>query len=144
MMPPSTRGISRIERDKLPARVLIVDDEPLVCWSLAAGLRIAGFDAITAANGAEALALARRPPHPAVVLLDVRLSHGDRAALLRDLHLAAPACRLLWLTTEGRDTGLPPADGLVVIRKPFDLTDVVRLVSDAALRVDEHDLDGAA
>lgn len=132
MMPLPAREKSRIPCEKLPPRVLIVDDEPLVCWSLAAGLRIAGFDAVTAASGVEALAIARRPPYPTIVLLDVRLSHGDRAVLLRDLRLAAPACRLLWLTTEAQDPGASPSDGMMTIRKPFDLAAVVRLVSDAA------------
>jgi DNA-binding response OmpR family regulator len=94
-------------------------------------LRIAGFDAITATNGVEALALARQRPYPAVVLLDVTLSHGDRAALLRDLRLAAPACRLLWLTTETQVPRPATGDGIKTIRKPFDLSEVVRLVSDA-------------
>jgi DNA-binding NtrC family response regulator len=131
MVPSAARGISRSPRDKFRARVLIVDDEPLVCWSLAAGLRLAGFDAVTAVNGAEALALARLPPHPAVVLLDTRLSPGEGTALLRELRMAAPACRLLWLTTEGQNARVPAADGITVITKPFDLSDVVRIVSDA-------------
>jgi DNA-binding NtrC family response regulator len=117
--------------------VLIVDDEPLVCWSLAAGLRIAGFDAVTASSGVEGLALAGRRPHPAVVLLDVRLSHGGRAALIRDLRRAAPACRVLWLTTEAQVPGGHPSDGLMMIRKPFDLAEVVQLVSEAIARVDD-------
>ena len=133
-MPPAEGEKSLTPRDKFPARVLIVDDEPLVCWSLAAGLRSAGFDAITATTGVEALALARRLPYPAVVLLDVTLSHADRAALLRDLRLAAPECQLLWLTTETQDPRAPRTDGMMTIRKPFDLAEVVRLVSDTALR----------
>jgi len=141
MMPPSARGKSRIPRDKSPTRVLIVDDEPLVCWSLAAGLRIAGFDAITASSGVEGLALAGRPPHPAVVLLDVRLSHGGRAALLRDLRRAAPACRLLWLTTEAQVPGSRPSDDMRTIRKPFDLAEVVQQVSDAIAGRPEGDVD---
>jgi DNA-binding response OmpR family regulator len=133
-MPPTEGEKSLTPRDKFPTRVLIVDDEPLVCWSLAAGLRIAGFDAITATTGAEALALARRTPHPTVVLLDVRLSHGDRSALLRDLRIAAPACQLRWLTTETQDPGAPIAEGMMTIRKPFDLAEVVRVVCDATCR----------
>ena len=37
------------------ARLLVVDDEPVILELLAGALRFAGFDVLTAATGAEAL-----------------------------------------------------------------------------------------
>lgn len=113
-------------------RVLIVDDEPLVRWSLSSGLCVEGFDAVTASSGAEALTLAGRQPKPDVVLLDVRLYGADPRALLEELRLIAPRCRVLVLTTAGQELPLPRWDGVTVVGKPFDLAEVVRLVRAAA------------
>ena len=128
MMPLSRCGKVRTLCAKLPARVLIIDDELLVRWSLSNGLRLAGFDTVTASSSAEALTLARQAPSPDIVLLDSRLYDSDPAVLLEDLRVAAPGCRFVILTTSGHEAQVPPWYGITVIMKPFDLTEVVRLV----------------
>jgi two-component system nitrogen regulation response regulator GlnG len=133
MMPPIACEKLRSSRDKFPSRVLIVDDEPLVCWSLATGLRQAGFYTDTASTAAEALILAGVAPHPDAVLLDARLHECNPAVLLRQLRVAAPDCRFLLMTTERHETPGPSYEA-VIIRKPFDLTDVIRLVDAAVSR----------
>ena len=135
MMPSSRCGIVHATCAESRARVLIVDDEPLVRWSLAAGLRLAGFDALTASARAEALAFARLVPRPDVVLLDSRMYNTNAAALLEDLRQAAPGCQFMMLTTSGHEA--PAADGglFAVIRKPFDLAEVVRLVTAAVAQL---------
>lgn len=127
MMPTPPRGDLRSAGEKFPGRVLVVDDEALVCWSLASGLREAGFDTDTASTAEEALLLARVRPHPDAMLLDMRLHDCDPALLLRQLRGIAPDCRFLVMTTEGHDAPSAPYDVLIV-RKPFDLPDVVRRV----------------
>ncbi len=62
-------------------RVLIVDDEKLVCWSLSEALNAAGFSVETALSGAEALAKFDTF-HPEMVLLDVRLPDVNGLTLL--------------------------------------------------------------
>jgi DNA-binding NtrC family response regulator len=130
MMPPSTSEEIRRTSDKFPGRVLVVDDEALVRWSLATGLREAGFETETVSSGAEAVALAQMIPHPDAVVLDSRLHECDTTLLLRQLRIAAPQCRFLVMTTERHETA-PPEFDAVVIRKPFDLGDVVRMVDRA-------------
>ena len=126
-LPSSEQLFAR--RGEVPARVLIVDDEPLVCWALTAGLRAAGFDALAATDGASAMALAAVRPLPAVILVDVALRGGDGPGLCARLRAAVPAARLVPMALADeevpRDAGAPAAD---VIRKPFDLSDVVRRV----------------
>ena len=129
MMPSSTCGIVHIAPAKSRGRVLIVDDEPLVRWSLASALRAAGFDPTSASCGAEAVAFARTPPGPAVVLIDLELYDTDARVLVDQIRAAAPACRVLALTTSGPEVAvLPPWLAVTLIRKPFDLADVVRLI----------------
>ena len=63
-------------------RVLVVDDEKLVCWSLSQMLAGAGYAVQSAMNGAEA----REKFHdfvPEMVLLDVRLPDANGVDLLR-------------------------------------------------------------
>lgn len=62
-------------------RVLIVDDEKLVCWSLSEVLVAAGFSVETALNGAEALSRFE-DFQPEMVLLDVRLPDVNGVNLL--------------------------------------------------------------
>ena len=127
MMPPASRGKLRIVAAKSPGRVLVVDDEALVCWSLAAGLRQAGFVTDTASTPAEALLLARVRPHPDAVVIDSRLHDCDPSMLLRQLRIIAPDCRFVVMTTDRHEIPTAPCD-ILIVRKPFDLSDVVRQV----------------
>lgn len=128
MVPSSHREKVPTARAEIPPRVLIIDDEPLIRWSLSAGLRLEGFDAVTAASPEEARSMAGQWPGPDVVLLDLRLYDTDVCALIEDLRRAAPACRFLVLTTSGKDAQRCGIQGVTVITKPFDLAEVVRLV----------------
>lgn len=131
MMPSSAGGKIPGPRGEFPARVLIVDDEPLVRWSLSAGLCLAGFDAVTASNSEEALTFACQRPQPDIILIDLDLFNTDPAALLEGLRRAAPQCRFLLMATAEPDALMALPDGVLVIRKPFDLPEVVRLVATA-------------
>jgi len=137
MMPTCSCGEFPAAGAEISPRVLVVDNEPLVRWSLTTGLRLAGFDAEPAANAAEARTLARQSPRPDVVLLDTRLWDTDPRQLLDEIRQISPQCRFMMLAVAGQEVGLPPWDGVAVIRKPFDLHDVVRLVQ-AALTCAVH------
>ncbi len=64
------------------ALVLIVDDDTMIVEMLAEMVRDYGHTAITAANGAQALAQARAQP-PALIISDVMMPVMDGYALLR-------------------------------------------------------------
>ncbi len=132
MMPSPASGKVHVAAGKIRARVLVVDDEPLVRWSLASALRVAGFDPVTASCGAEAVALACARPAPAVVLIDLELYDTDALVLVDRIREVAPTCRVLALTTSGSEVAARPAwPAVTLIRKPFDLAEVVRLVERA-------------
>ena len=108
-------------------RILVIDDEPLIRWSLVAGLRHAGFAAIDAGTPEEARQLAC-DLRPEVVLFDVRLWNTDPARLIQEIRGLSPRCRIVILAVEGEDLTRPAWRGIEVIRKPFDLDAVVALV----------------
>ena len=67
-----------------PARILIVDDEPLNVDYLEQELEGRGFETETAANGLEALERVAASP-PDLVLLDVMMPGMDGISVLRIL-----------------------------------------------------------
>lgn len=128
-MPLSPCGKVHALPVRVRGRVLIVDDEPLVRWSLASGLRAGGFDTVSAACGNEALAAACATPPPAAILIDLDMHDTDVQLLVGQILTLAPACRVLALTTLAPDApGRAPWRDVTQIRKPFDLANVVRLV----------------
>ena len=70
------------ERGGILGRVLVVDDEEIVCNSLQRVLKEAGYDAVTAANGQEALNKMSQLKI-ALVLLDIRMPGLDGFQVLR-------------------------------------------------------------
>ena len=64
-------------------RILVVDDEKQVCWSLSEMLTEAGFTVETALNGEEARDKFLRF-NPEVILLDVRLPDANGIELLSE------------------------------------------------------------
>lgn len=68
----------------MPQKVLIVDDEPLIRMLYQKHLETAGYQMLTAQDGAEVLDLAARE-HPCVIVMDVLMANVDGLAALRAL-----------------------------------------------------------
>src|SRR5579875_2775488 len=83
--------------------ILIVDDEAEIRESLEEILREEGYSVATAANAAEALALARDPVYD-VMLLDVWLPDRDGIEVLSELHALDPAGRPEVIVISGHAT----------------------------------------
>jgi DNA-binding response OmpR family regulator len=137
MNPTCSCGKFRGGRAEIPASIVVIDDEPLVRWSLVAGLRQAGFDAVPAATLEESCGRGQRTAD--IVLVDVRLWGRDPQNLIEQLRSFAPGCRILLLAVEGQDLPLSGWSDVDVIRKPFDLAAVVRRV-EHALACPPHDV----
>ena len=67
-----------------PTRVLVCDDEPQILRALRVILRDAGYEAVTAASGEEALDLAAVKP-PAAAILDLMLPDIDGVEVTKRL-----------------------------------------------------------
>ena len=137
MNPTSSCGKFRGGRTEIPASIVVIDDEPLVRWSLVAGLREAGFDAVPSATLEESSGRGQRAPD--IVLVDVRLGGRDPENLMKRIRSFAPGCRILLLAVEGQEVPLSGWSDVDVIRKPFDLAAVVRRV-EHALACPPHDV----
>ncbi|NHC12564.1 response regulator transcription factor [Motilibacter deserti] len=124
-----------------PIRLLLADDQALVRGALAALLDLEADLEVVAevGRGDEVVAAAQRTS-PHVALLDVEMPGLDGLAATAALRRAAPACRVLIVTTFGRPGYLrrameAGASGFVVKDTPArQLADAVRRVR-AGLRV---------
>jgi two-component system KDP operon response regulator KdpE len=117
-----------------PPRVLVVDDEPQIVRALKVVLREAGFEAVPAATGSEALDLAAvRPPEAAIV--DLVLPDGDGVELTRRLRewSAMPILVLSAVGEEEQKVRALAAGADDYITKPFGARELVARLQ-AALR----------
>jgi two-component system OmpR family response regulator len=121
------------------ARLLVVDDEPNILELLSASLRFAGFDVASAANGVEALRLARSF-RPDLLVLDVMMPEMDGFDLVRRLRGEGSRTPVVFLTardaTEDKVTGLT-LGGDDYVTKPFSLEEVVARIRAVLRRTSE-------
>ena len=113
-------------------RVLIVDDEPLIRWSMAEILADAGHVTIEATDGAAAIRAVSQPVD--VILLDYRLRDSNDLTLLSTLKRLAPDSAIVIMTTSGTPDVTMEALRLGahrVLAKPFELHDLAALVGHA-------------
>ena len=132
MIPFPDRENSLTTRAIVRTRVLVVDDEPLIRWSLCTALAAAGFDAVAAADAPAAARLASEWPPPRVVLVDLENPDVDGKELLTGIRAVYPDCRFLIMTTDPRPGNGYCVDGVDVVEKPFDIARIVDRVSTLA------------
>jgi DNA-binding NtrC family response regulator len=115
-------------------RVLVVDDEMLIRWSVGQILTHAGYDVAEAGDGKEALRCVNAEPHPDVILLDYRLPDSTDLRLLETIRGLAPESPVIMITASATSELISSAVGLgaqCVINKPVELHDLVPLVEQA-------------
>jgi len=116
------------------SRILVVDDEYLIRWSLQQNLVEHGYDVLIAASAEEGLAFMERE-EPDLALLDIQLPGMSGMDLLRVIKEKHPQCAVVMVTATSDLAVAVRAmkDGAFdYIPKPFNL-DEVRLVVDKAL-----------
>lgn len=79
-------------------RVLLVDDEPRVCRSMTALLRLNGWSVVVARNGRSALEVLGRDQAFALVLSDIDMPVLDGFGLARQIDLCYPELRIVLMT----------------------------------------------
>jgi DNA-binding response OmpR family regulator len=133
-MPSSPTVRLRKELLPVPTRILVVDDEALIRWSICSALAAEGFDAVSATDTVAVRRLAEWPP-PRIVLFDLPAPDRDGLEVLSEMRRIHPDCRFIIMTT-ARDCAHRYAfsDGVELIEKPFDLAHIVRLVKELADR----------
>ncbi|MEK7389422.1 MAG: sigma 54-interacting transcriptional regulator [Elusimicrobiota bacterium] len=81
----------------MSAKILIVDDEELIRWSLSEDLRAAGFKTFSTSSTAEAVA-ALEAENPDVVLTDLRLGQDSGLDVLKSARLNNPELPVIIMT----------------------------------------------
>ena len=115
--------------------VLIVDDDPSIRKLVATTLEdVAGFELVEAADGDEALELAREEA-PAIVLLDIDMPGIDGLEACRRLRAQpetahATVVMLTAAADEEAERAAEEAGADLFITKPFSPLELLRLVDD--------------
>ena len=107
--------------------VLVVDDDPMIRGHLARLLTRAGFAALTAADGVEALAIAQEK-NPDLIVLDVLMPRADGREVLARLRRRGDWTPVILLTGVGQSG--TRADALEkgaddYLNKPFDPAELI-------------------
>ncbi|HWI17664.1 MAG TPA: response regulator [Vicinamibacterales bacterium] len=125
-------GSFRVAAKKFPLHVLVVDDEPLIRWSIVESLADFGIDVEQAADAASALRMITTAALPFdVVVLDLRLPDMHDLSLLATLRQLLPGTRFILMTAFGTPDVLTEAAllGATVLNKPFELDTLADLVA---------------
>ncbi len=128
----------------MSARILVVDDEPAVTDLLAYNLRRAHYEVLTAADGREALRLARLSP-PDLILLDLMIPEVDGLDVCRELRRTSTV-PIIMITARGEETdrvvGLElGADDYIC--KPFSVRELMARIKAVLRRAASGEADGA-
>jgi two-component system nitrogen regulation response regulator GlnG len=111
--------------------VLIVDDEPAICWAFREALTDEGHVVRVAASGEEALRLTDGDWRPDVVVMDIRLPGIDGLSAMRQLRERIGATPVVVMTAFGSlDTAVRAMQGgaFEYLIKPFDLDAAVEVL----------------
>jgi DNA-binding response OmpR family regulator len=111
-------------------KVLVVDDDSLVCWALQKELTARGMNVGIAATGRECLAAMRETPFD-LVFLDIHLPDANGIDLLKTIREISPETRVVIISGDGSIQGKDRAlsEGAVqFLEKPFDIGVVARIV----------------
>ena len=136
-------GENSLGEKKSPAlRVLVVDDEPLIRWSLAETLGDRGYEVVEMADARGARgAVGDASTEFDVVLLDLRLPDSEDLSLLATIRRAAPGSQVILMTAFGTPEVVRGAIDLGayrVVNKPFEMRDLANLVAEAGAAPRPH------
>jgi two-component system response regulator AtoC len=112
-------------------RVLVVDDEPLIRWSIAETLGAAGHQVIEAQDAVSTLRVLAEAPTPDLILLDFRLPDSNDLGLLAEIRRIVPTTPVVMMTAFGTPdmtAGALKLGASRVLNKPFNMHDLEGLV----------------
>ncbi len=134
----AAREILRTAVKKHPLHVLVVDDEPLIRWSVTETLAGLGLDVEQAECAASALQAITSTVLPFdVIVLDLRLPDMNDLSLLGTIRQLLPETPVVLMTALDTPEILAAAHNLGVrgvLNKPFELAELSRLVMGNSVR----------
>ena len=127
--------------DSLP-RILVVEDDDAIRMLLVAALRREALDVDSASDGTIALALTRTRPYTMIVL-DLMMPRMNGYDFLDAFRATTPDARPIIIVVTAFDqpqhARLGAAQVHAVMRKPFDLQQLVEIVRDVAVGWKAHE-----
>ncbi len=114
-------------------RILVVDDEHLIRWSLEQNLKKQGYDIVTAGNGEDALKMVREE-QPDLILLDIQMPGINGLEVLEKVKEIDEDIVVIMVTAQG---GLETAVNAMrlgaydYINKPFNLDELAIVIRKA-------------
>lgn len=112
-------------------KILLVDDEDLILYSLSKTFRQGGAEVTAVASGKEALAELRRTSYE-MCFLDVQLPDANGLELITVIRDISPATRVIIMTANDlTDEQLRSVrgQGCLYLPKPFDLDEAQEIVT---------------
>ena len=108
--------------------ILVVDDEQSVREMISLALTAQNFRAVTAANGAEAVALVQQKSDEiSLVLLDDDMPVMTGRSALPKLRSCAPSLKIILMSGDAQSPA--QTDGVATLNKPFQLEELLQVVS---------------
>jgi CheY-like chemotaxis protein len=122
----------------MPAKkkILVVDDEPLVCEAIAMMLSFDGYEVVTAGSGQAALALFA-PGKFDLVTTDYTMPEMNGAELALALKAQAPGQPVIMITAHSdmlKSSGVPLTGVDRVVGKPFQLAELRAAIQNVTAR----------
>jgi DNA-binding NtrC family response regulator len=122
-----------------PRRALVVDDEPLIRWSISEALHDHGYFVVEAGTGRAAIQelIGSSNPFDAIVL-DLRLPDSNDLSLLGRIQELAPRTRIIMMSAHGSAEMAEEARARGVyefVNKPFEISAMTTLVEEASRAV---------
>jgi DNA-binding NarL/FixJ family response regulator len=111
----------------MAARVLVVDDEPVVLQVISRMLRREGYDVLEASGPAEALGIVKQTPPVDLVVSDICMPGMPGTELVREVARISPQTALMLVTGGTVDPDLLP-DAVPVLRKPVSTVELITAV----------------
>ena len=121
----------------LKRRILLVDDEPEVLRLLAAALMEAGYEVITASDGAEAVRRWREINGGDLAILDILMPSKDGLETIIELRTHSPGVPIIAMSGGGSNDRLDilgdakMLGAMLTIKKPFHSRELLALVTKA-------------
>ena len=123
------------EKNSAALRVLVIDDEALIRWSVSETLADRGYAVVETGDAKGARSAVDADHDFDVVLLDYRLPDSDDLSLLASIRRAAPLAQVILMTAFGRPDvvhGALELGAYRVVNKPFELDAMADLVAQAS------------
>lgn len=96
----------------MTSQLLVVDNDPSVCESLAMSLESAGYTVSTAYNGFEALVQLRRTPAFDLVVADLNLPQMSGSSFLSVVHWRFPGIPIIAFSGAGHSGETKPRESM--------------------------------